>query len=140
MPALRGKDFILKVGDGTSAESFTTVAALRATALSINGNTIEVSTKDSFIGNVLWQELLSGGGIRALTLTCDGIYTDDATQRSLADDMLTGVLRNYQLDDGVRVWEGAFQATQFDQDGDHDDSQKFSVTLESSGQITITSP
>lgn len=141
MPAQRGKDFLLKVGDGASPEVFTTVAGLRATALSIDGDSIDVGTKDDFIGDVLWQKLLSGGGVRSVTLTAGGVWLgDDTGQQALADDMLTGTIKHYQLDDGTRVWEGAFQPTSFSQSGDHDAEQDFDITLESDGQITISTP
>lgn len=137
MPPGRGKDFLLKIGDGATSEVFTTIAGLRATALSINGATVDVTTKDQFIGNTLWQALLDGGGIRALQLTADGIYEHAASQHSLRDLSLSGALTNFQLDDGQRTWEGAFQLSNYQQSGPHDNAQTFSVTLDSSGQIAI---
>lgn len=137
MPPLRGKDFLLKIGNGATSETFTTIAGLKGTALAINGATVDVTTKDLFLGNVLWQALLEGGGIRALSLTADGIFENHATQQQIADLSLTGALTNFQLDDGERTWEGAFQLSGYNQDGPHDNAQTFSVTLESSGQITI---
>lgn len=138
MAAQHGRIFLLKIGDGATSEVFTTIAALRATQLAINGDIVDVGTKDDFISGVLWRSLLAGGGVRSLTLSGGGIFTNDQTQQDLADLSLTGALTNFQLNDGNRTWEGAFQCSNYTQDGPHDNAQTFAITLESSGQVTIT--
>ena len=39
MTAQKGKDLLIKIGDGASPENFTTVAGLRATKLAFNAPT-----------------------------------------------------------------------------------------------------
>jgi len=53
-----GSAFLLKVGDGGVPPAYATIAGLRTTQLSINGEGVNVTTKDS--GG--WRELLSGAG------------------------------------------------------------------------------
>ena len=43
MTAQAGKDVLLKIGDGGSPESFTTLAGLRAKTLSLNARAVEVT-------------------------------------------------------------------------------------------------
>src|SRR5690606_33027273 len=57
MTAQKGSAFLLKVGDGGA---YQTVAGLRTTQMSINGDTVVVTHKES--GG--WRELLSGAGTR----------------------------------------------------------------------------
>ena len=60
MSAERGSAFLLKVGNGASTPVYQTVAGLRTTQLSINGELVAITSKDS--GG--WRELLSGAGVR----------------------------------------------------------------------------
>ena len=57
-----GSDFLLKVGDGEAPPTYRTVAGLRTTQLSVNGEAANVTTKDS--GG--WRELLAVGGRRLI--------------------------------------------------------------------------
>ena len=47
MTAQRGRDLLIKVGDGGSPESFTSVAGLKATSLAFNAQTVDVTNADS---------------------------------------------------------------------------------------------
>ena len=47
MTAQKGKDLLIKIGDGTSPENFTTVAGLRATSLAFNAQGVDVTNADS---------------------------------------------------------------------------------------------
>ena len=58
MSAERGSAFLLKVGNGTTPVVYQTVAGLRTTQLSVNGEMVAITSKDS--GG--WRELLSGAG------------------------------------------------------------------------------
>ncbi|MET3436315.1 putative secreted protein [Sphingomonas sp. 1185] len=43
----KGSAFLLKIGDGAEPPAFATMAGLRTTQLSINGETVVVTNKDS---------------------------------------------------------------------------------------------
>ena len=58
MPAEKGSAFLLKVGDGAATPVYTTLAGLRTTQLSINGDSVVITNK----GSGGWRELLSGAG------------------------------------------------------------------------------
>ena len=58
MSAEKGSAFLLKIGNGASPPVYGTVAGLRTTQLSINGEAVNITSKDS--GG--WRELLTGAG------------------------------------------------------------------------------
>lgn len=133
---LKGKLFLLKVGDGSTPEVFTTVAGLRTTSLSINGEMIDVTDKDS--GDQM-RELLDGGGVKSMTVTGAGVFEDDASQTALEEKALSGEIANYQIAfESGRTYQGAFQVTNVEYTGEYNEAHTYSVTLESSGKITVT--
>jgi len=47
MSEQKGKDLLVKIGDGATPESFTTIAGLRATTLAFNAQSIDITSNDS---------------------------------------------------------------------------------------------
>lgn len=129
---MRGDAFVLLHSDGVGG--FTQVEDQRTTGLSINGEMIDITNKDS--GG--WRELLDGGGIKSASISVEGVWTGSAEQQSLRDLDISGAIEDYQIDDGVEVVEGGFQVTSFEQEGSHDGEQTYSATLESADVPTVT--
>jgi len=130
-----GRLFLLKEGDGASPESFTTIAGLRPTSFTVNGEMVDITNKDS----AGWRELLPEGGITSITISASGVALEaEDTQTNLRARAIDKTLNTYQLDDGEDVLEGEFQVTSFEQSGGHDDEQQWTVTVESSGVVTVT--
>lgn len=131
----KGRVFLLKEGDGGSPETFVTVAGLRPTSYTVDGESVDVSDKDGSG----WRDLLDGGGITSLSISASGIFeTAESTQSNLRSRAMDKSLNNYQIDDGEDILEGAFQVTSFEAGGEHDGEQTFSVSLESSGVVSVT--
>lgn len=128
---MRGEDLVLLRDVG--AGSFSQVEDQRTTGVSINGEMIDITNKDS--GG--WRELLAGS-IRSMSLTAEGVWTGSTHQQALRDICMTGALNDYQVDDGVEVIEGSFQVTSFELSGAHDGEQTYSTTLESADTPTVT--
>jgi TP901-1 family phage major tail protein len=63
MPAQKGKDLLIKIGDGSSG--FITVAGLRTRQIAFNAETVDVTQAES-AGR--WRELLAGVGVRRVDL------------------------------------------------------------------------
>ncbi len=80
MSAEKGSAFLLKIGDGAAPPAYATVAGLRTTQLSVNGEVVNVTTKDS--GG--WRELLSGAGVRSVSVAGSGIFTGSAAEGRLS--------------------------------------------------------
>ncbi len=79
MTAQDGADFLLQAGDGGGPEAFTTVAALRQVALSIENELIDVTNK----GSMGMRALLGGVGIQSISLSGSGLFTDAAAEETL---------------------------------------------------------
>ena len=76
MPAEKGSAFLLKVGSGAAPPVYATVAGMRTTQMSVNGERVDVTSKDS--GG--WRELLSGAGVRSVSVGASGIFTGSAAE------------------------------------------------------------
>ena len=60
MAAQNGKDLLVKI-DMTGGGMFETAAGLRATRISLNAETVDVTSLESTGG---WRELLGGAGVK----------------------------------------------------------------------------
>jgi len=130
MGAEKGSAFLLKIGDGGSPPAYATVAGLRATQLSVNGEAVNVTSKDS--GG--WRELLSGAGVRSVSAS--GIFTGSAAELRIKANALAGALDDYELsfESGERL-RARFLVTRLDYAGDYNGERTFTLNLESSGAV-----
>ncbi|WP_425229236.1 phage major tail protein, TP901-1 family [Sphingomonas sp.] len=128
----KGSAFLLKVGDGAPTPSFATVAGLRTTQLAVNGEAVVVTSKDS--GG--WRQLLSGAGVRSVSVSGAGVFTGSAAETRLRASALTGVLDDYRLSfEGGDTMTGRFLVTRLDYAGDFNGERTYTLSLESSGAV-----
>ena len=128
----KGSAFLLKVGDGASPPAFATVAGLRTTQLSVNGEAVVVTNKDA--GG--WRQLLSGAGVRSVSVSGAGVFTGSAAEARLRGNALAGVLDDYRLSfEGGETMTGRFLVTRLDYAGDFNGERSYTLSLESSGQV-----
>jgi TP901-1 family phage major tail protein len=132
MAAEKGSAFLLKVGDGAEPPAYATVAGLRTTQMSVNGEPVNVTSKDS--GG--WRELLSGAGVRSVSVAGSGIFTGSAAEARLKSNALGGVIDDYELsfESGERM-RGRFLVSRLDYSGDYNGERNYSLSLESSGPV-----
>jgi TP901-1 family phage major tail protein len=127
-----GSAFLLKIGDGAAPPAYATVAGLRTTQLSVNGEAVNVTTKDS--GG--WRELLSGAGVRSVSVSAAGIFTGSAAETRLRGQALAGAIDDYELsfESGERM-RGRFLVARLDYAGDYNGERNYTLSLESSGPV-----
>jgi TP901-1 family phage major tail protein len=132
MAAEKGSAFLLKVGNGGSPPVYATVAGMRATQMSVNGEAVNVTSKDS--GG--WRELLSGAGVRSVSVGASGIFTGSTAEVRVRGNALAGLVDDYELsfESGERM-RGRFLVTRLDYAGDYNGERNYSLSLESSGQV-----
>lgn len=132
MSAEKGSAFLLKIGDGASPPTYATVAGMRTTQMSVNGEAVNVTSKDS--GG--WRELLSGAGVRSVSVGASGIFTGSDAELRLKGNALTGRIDEYELsfESGERM-RGRFLVTRLDYSGDYNGERGYAVNLESSGEV-----
>ena len=133
MGAEKGSAFLLKVGDGGAPPVYATVAGMRTTQMSVNGEAVNVTSKDS----EGWRELLSGAGIRSVSVGASGIFTGSAAELRVKGHALAGTLDDYELsfESGERL-RGRFLVTRLDYSGDYNGERNYALSLESSGAVT----
>ena len=135
MAAQKGALVLIKVGNGGGPETFTTVGGLRTTRLVLNNQLVDTTNKDS--GG--WRALLSGAGIRSITLSGAGIFTDSASEETVRGYAFTNSINNYEFYFGGNdKLAGAFQITSYERSGNHDGEETYAVTFESAGSVTST--
>ena len=132
MPIERGSAFLLKVGDGATPPVYGTVAGMRTTQLSVNGEPVVVTHK----GSGGWRELLSGAGVRSVSVSGAGVFRGSAAETRLKANALAGVLDDYELsfESGERM-RGRFLVARLDYAGDFNGERSYTLSLESSGEV-----
>ena len=136
MSAQRGKDLLIKIGDGADPEVFTTVAGLRASTLAFNAQSVDVTNADS-AGQ--WRELLDGGGVASASISGSGVFKDAASDASLRSAFFAQSLKDFQIViPSFGTVSGPFKLTALQYDGPFDGELKMSLTLASAGQIAFT--
>ncbi|MEE4536984.1 MAG: phage major tail protein, TP901-1 family [Erythrobacter sp.] len=132
MPAQNGSAFLLKIGDGSNPPSYETVAGLRTTQLSINGDTVTITHKQS--GG--WRDLLSGAGTRSVSVSAAGIFLGSEAEAAIRTHALAGTIDDYELsfEDGERM-RGRFLVQRLDYSGDFNGERNYTLQLESSGPV-----
>ncbi|MFV1876009.1 phage major tail protein, TP901-1 family [Nioella sp.] len=135
MAAQNGKDLLLKVDlDGNG--SFQTMAGLRASRLSFNAETVDVTSLESTGG---WRELLGGAGVKTAAISGSGIFRDETTDERARQIFFDGDVPDFQviIPDFGTV-EGPFQITSIEYAGTHDGEATYEVSLASAGALTFT--
>ena len=135
MSAQKGKDLLIKIGDGGDPESFATVAGLRATTLAFNAQTVDITNADS--ANA-WRELLDAG-VKSATLSGNGVFKDAASDEALRAAFFNQTLPNFQIViPNFGTVTGPFKIASLQYDGPYDGEVKISLSLASAGALTFT--
>lgn len=132
MAAQRGSAFLLKIGDGAASPTYATVAGLKTTQLTINGDAVAITNK----GSGGWRELLSGAGVRSVSVAATGIFTGSAAEAQIRSLALVGDIQDYELSfEGGERMRGRFLVTRLEYSGDFNGERNYTVALESSGAV-----
>lgn len=135
MVAQNGKDLLIKV-DLTGDGSFATIAGLRATRVSFNAESVDVTTLESQGG---WRELLGGAGVKSAAISGSGVFKDANTDERARQIFFDGETPDFQViipDFGVV--EGAFQITSIEYSGSHNGEATYELSMASAGALTFT--
>jgi TP901-1 family phage major tail protein len=136
LAAQKGKDILLKIGDGAETEVFTTVAGLRARTISLNARSVDATDSDS-AGQ--WRELLAGAGVRQASVSGAGVFRDAASDALIRTAFFAQSADNWRLivpDFGTL--EGPFLVAALEYAGEHEGEATYAITLSSAGEVTFT--
>jgi TP901-1 family phage major tail protein len=135
MVAQNGKDLLIKL-DMTGDGQFETVAGLRASRISFNAETVDVTSLESQGG---WRELLSGAGVRSASISGSGVFKDAATDERARQIFFDGETPDFQvIIPSFGIVEGAFQITSIDYAGSHDGEASYELSMASAGALSFT--
>ncbi|WP_299627191.1 phage major tail protein, TP901-1 family [uncultured Tateyamaria sp.] len=135
MGAQNGKDLLIKV-DMTSDGQFETIAGLRATRVSFNAETVDVTSLESQGG---WRELLAGAGVRSANISGSGVFKDAGTDERARQLFFDGETPDFQViipDFGIV--EGPFQVSAVEYSGSHNGEATYELTMASAGALSFT--
>ncbi|SFP48872.1 phage major tail protein, TP901-1 family [Tranquillimonas alkanivorans] len=135
MGAQNGKDLLIKL-DLTGAGQFETVAGLRATRISFNAESVDVTSLESQGG---WRELLSGAGVKSASISGSGVFRDADTDERARAIFFGSETPDFQVivpDFGIV--QGPFQVTALEYAGSHDGEATYELSLASAGLLTFT--
>ncbi|SHE56483.1 MULTISPECIES: phage major tail protein, TP901-1 family [Ruegeria] len=135
MGAQNGKDLLVKV-DMNGTGLFQTIAGLRATRISFNAESVDVTTLESQGG---WRELLSGAGVKSASISGSGVFKDAGTDERARQLFFDGETPAFQViipDFGIV--EGPFQVTGIEYAGSHNGEATYEMSLASAGALTFT--
>ncbi|EYD73796.1 phage major tail protein, TP901-1 family [Limimaricola hongkongensis] len=131
MAAQNGRDLLLKI-DMTGDGLFETMAGLRATRLSLNAQSVDVT----HLGSGGWREVLGGAGVRSAAISGSGVFRDATTDARARQIFFDGDTPEFQVvipDFGTMT--GAFQIASIDYAGSHDGEASFEIALVSAGPL-----
>jgi TP901-1 family phage major tail protein len=134
MTAQRGKDMLVKIGDGGSPEAFTTVAGLRTRTISLNAREVDATHAESNG----WRELLGAAGVRQASVSGAGVFLNDAAAEQIRATFFAGAIRNFKLViPGMGELTGPFLIANLDYAGEHDGEATISLALASAGAVSF---
>ena len=135
MVAQNGKDLLIKI-DMTGDGLFETTAGLRATRISFNAESVDVTSLESTGG---WRQLLGGAGVKTAAISGSGVFKDAATDERARQIFFDSETPNFQViipDFGIV--EGPFQITSIEYAGSHNGEATYEMSMASAGALTFT--
>jgi TP901-1 family phage major tail protein len=134
MAAQNGKDLLVKI-DMTGGGMFETAAGLRATRISLNAETVDVTSLESTGG---WRELLGGAGVKTAAISGSGVFKDEATDERARQIFFDGETPDFQvIVPGFGTLQGPFQITSIEYAGSHNGEATYELSLASAGALTF---
>ena len=135
MPAQKGRDLLIKLGNGSGG--FKTVAGLRAKSLKLNSKFVDVTTSDSLDG---WRELLPGAGIKFAEISGSGIFQDAASDAEIRTAFFNQETPYFQIiipDFGILT--GKFLISELTYSGTYSGEATFDIGVASAGVLSFSS-
>ena len=134
MAAQNGKDLLVKI-DMTGAGMFVTAAGRRATRISFNTESVDVTSLESQGG---WRELLAGAGVKSASISGSGVFKDATTDERARQIFFDGQTPAFQvIIPGFGTVQGPFQITSLEYAGSHNGEATYELSLASAGELVF---
>lgn len=130
--AKSGKLVLVQLGEGVGA---VTIATAKQNSLSINNSVVDTTTKKENG----WGSTLSGGGVREMTTSIEGVYHNTAYDRTLRQYGMDGTSNVYTIINGHGdKWIGNFVITAYGVGGEMGGAETFTASLKNDGEVVYT--
>ncbi len=134
MAVQNGKDLLVKLdlsGDG----QFQTIAGLRATRISFNAETVDVTSLES---EGRWRELLGGAGVRSAAISGAGVFRDADTDARARQIFFDGEIPEFQvIIPSFGIVQGPFLISSIEYAGSHDGEATYEMAMASAGALSF---
>ncbi|RYG30520.1 MAG: phage major tail protein, TP901-1 family [Burkholderiales bacterium] len=135
MAGQRGRDVLIKIGDGGSPETFVSVAGIRARTISLSAGLVDATTAESPLA---WRELAAGAGAKRAEVAGSGVFKDAASDARMRVAYFNGEAPRFRLViPNFGVMEGSFVISELSYSGEHDSEAGFALRLVSAGVVTF---
>lgn len=134
--AYKGRDALIQISTN-GGSTFTTMGGVRTTGLTINNEPVDITNADSSG----FRELMPDAGVQSVDLSLDGVVVDNTafeTAITQADDRTLVWYKFTYANAGIVSSKFAISSLQLT--GEYNGTQTFSMSLQSSGTVTITAP
>lgn len=135
MPAYSGKLLVIKKNTGTTVSPvWTTITGMQTKNMNINNTLVDITNDESL--NI---EYLPLAGITDFLVTGEGVWKDDAVNKTLISDALGRIEDGYQvIVPGMGTFQGNMLPESVDASGTTKAETRFSFTLRATATITFT--
>ncbi len=135
MAGQRGRDVLIKIGDGGEPETFVTVAGIRSRTITLSAGLIDATTAES---PEAWRELIAGAGTKRAEVSGSGVFKDAASDARIRSAYFQGEAPDFQLIvPGFGVIAGPFVVSELSYAGEHHGEATFSIRLASAGLLSF---
>lgn len=145
MAKQKGRQLLVKIGDGADPEVFATLCGLTTKTMTVNNNAYDVTTADCTTpGGQLWREVQTG--MRSVNVSGNGYFEDSATEELLRasavgtgeSDTADAVASFQVIVPDFGTFEGAFHVDSLEFGGEQENGVTYSLSLSSSGPVSFT--
>lgn len=135
MPSQKGRDFLLKIGNGANPEVFSVIGAARTNQMQINNNPVDSTSMDS--QGV--QTMIGDAGVQTMEITIDGLFKDETAEQTLRTAAFDRQSMAYQLAfPNGDMYEANFIIQDYTRGGTYDGLETFSATFVRNGAGTYS--
>lgn len=140
-----GRKLLVMIGDGAETETFSVLCGLTTKSMTINNNTIDVTTANCTApGGQLWRESMTG--IRSIAFSGNGRFEASASEKRMlavahgtgVEDEADAICNHQVIVPGLGTFQGAFHYDSCEYGGEIEDAVTYALTLSSAGVITFT--
>lgn len=132
MPAAKGSECRLYMGDGAPVEGFSAIGGLQVTGFLLE---YDVPAGGGPAAGA-WREAASDAGVAQVSISARGLFTDTAAEQALRGAGFNGTKANFRIAFGSGdQLEGPFRVTRYMRSGDVERLEAVEITLQSAGEI-----